>query len=234
MNTIIAYEAPLKSLELSSKFGDYLFAIAVWLKHEEYSDFIMNRNEHVGLYLDNGCYEKGSSINILEYIEIIEALRPDVIVAPDVYLNMQETLRMTKAFFDKKRPHAKYMIVPQGRDTEEWIRCFHTMVRMFRHEFQVIGIPRNMYPKRLSLIRHVYNFAKKDIHLLGCVEPSEIAGILSSNIPILSMDTSWPGRFALGRTGPEDRIDFESDEISFESFDNAVKEFIKRITPTPR
>jgi len=232
MNVKLAFEAPLKSLELSSKFGDYLFAIALWLKHSEYSDFVLGRPESMELYLDNGCYEQGASIDIREYVGYIEGLQPDVAVVPDVYLNYPDTIRMAGVFFKEHLPQTtKYMLVPQGKTMSEWVLCYHKLLRMFRHRFSIVGIPRNMFPHRLQLVRHVYNISKKDIHILGCVEPSEIAGILASNVPVVSIDTSWPARYVLGKLGKEDRIDFETDEIGFQEFDGAVKEFLRRITP---
>jgi hypothetical protein len=92
----------------------------------------------------------------------------------------------------------------------------------------MVGIPRCMYPHRLTLVRHVLRFAQgKKIHLLGCGEPSEVAGILKSNAPITSIDTSWPARQSLGRTSFDDKLNFETDVLDFDKFTKQVKRFLK-------
>jgi hypothetical protein len=229
----MAFETPLANLDFSSMFGDYIFALAHLVETEpDYAHWIMNRAEDMELYLDNGAYELGSSIDVKHYASVIESLQPDVAIAPDTMQDREKTIRLSKSFFELGAPKGpKYMIVPQGKTTDEWVLCLHTLVRMFRHEFHMIGIPRCMYPRRLQLARHAQKFTKKPIHLLGCVDPSEIAGILQSNMNVQSLDTSWPARHALGKLGPQDRIDFHTDDLEFEVFQASVSEFLRRIDP---
>lgn len=230
----LAFETPLKNLDLQVKFGDYLFAEADWLnRYPEYADFIQTYGENMPVYLDNSAWLLGESIDVKEFISIIEGLRPQVVVVPDAKGSRDKTIRLVKQFFEAGPPKdgIKYMVVPQGKNSNDWIACFQTIVRMFRHDFQMVGLPRIMYPTRLQLARHVQAFCKKPTHILGCVDPSEITGILaSSNATVASIDTSWPARLALGKKRDE-RIDFENDFITFDAFQNALSQFLKIITP---
>ena len=228
-----AFETPHKNLEFQALYGDYIYANAPWIESDGYVDFVLSRSERMQIYLDNGAYENHESVSVKEYLSIIEALRPNVVVVPDVIGNRPATIRRVKEFFNAGPPSGpgapKYMIVPQGGSNDEWVTCFHTLLRMYRHDFHLVGLPRKMYPSRLILARHVYNLSKKPLHLLGCVDPSEIAGILASNTPIASVDTSWPARKALGKTGPKDRIDFENDELDQDAFEAALMTFYDKI-----
>ena len=226
-----AFETPLQSLEMQATHGDYLFGIATWARDfPEYAHFLLEHSENSSLYLDNGAFEEGQSMDVMEYLTIIESLMPDWVVAPDVIQNSAKTIQMSKLFFmeaGQLSESVKVMVVPQGKTVEEWIHCFHVMVRMFRHKFDMVGVPRCMYPNRLALVRHIIKFARgKKIHLLGCGEPSEIAGILGSNAPITSIDTSWPARQALGRTDFGDKLNFEIDVLDFDKFTKQVKRFL--------
>jgi hypothetical protein len=229
-----AFEVPFANLDYASMFGDYIFALAHLIDtNPVYANWVTNRAEGMELYLDNGAYELGHSMDIDHYVHIIEALQPTVAVVPDVMSDLPKTLNLTKQFFDKKLPTGtQYMVVPQGKTTDEWIICLHKMTRMFRHKFQIIGIPRVMYPRRLQLARHAHSFTTKPIHILGCVETSEIAGMLSSYVPIRSLDTSWVARHALGKTGHKDKLDFETDNLDFNTFQNSVNTFLNQIAPS--
>lgn len=230
----LAFETPLKNLDLQVKFGDYLFVEAAWLDYPEYLNFVQVYGENVPVYLDNSAWLNGRSVNIQDYLATIEALRPDVAVVPDALGKKGETIKLTKAFFDAGPPEkqgTRYMIVPQGKNKDEWISCLHIMTRMFRHRFQMVGLPRVMYPIRLQLARHVQAFNKLPVHILGCVDPSEIAGILASPLTnVTSIDTSWVARSALNKKKGE-RIDFENDDVEFSAFENALEDFLQRVTP---
>jgi len=232
MITEFAFETPLQSLDMQATHGDYLFGIATWARDfPDYSHFLLSHSENCSLYLDNGAFEEGKSMDVLEYLTIIESLMPDYVVAPDVIKDSAKTIQMSKLFFleaDQLPDTIKVMVVPQGKTVEEWVYCFHVMVRKFRHKFDMVGIPRCMYPHRLTLVRHVLRFARgKKIHLLGCGEPSEVAGILGSNAPITSIDTSWPARQSLGRTSFDDKLNFEDDVLDFNKFTKQVERFLK-------
>lgn len=231
-----AFETPFKNLDYASMCGDYIFALAHLVDtNPEYAHWITNRAEETELYLDNGAYELGQAMDLTRYVHIIESLQPNVVVVPDAMSDMAKTVSLAKQFFDQKIPAGiHYMIVPQGKTTDEWLLCLHKMTRMFRHRFHIIGIPRVMHPRRLQLARHAHSFVKKPIHILGCVTTSEIAGILSSYVPVVSLDTSWPARHALGKTGPKDRIDFENDDLDFDQFQKSVEIFLNEISPPPR
>lgn len=227
-----AFETPIKSLDMQATHGDYLFGIATWAeKHPDYARFLITHSENADLYLDNGAYEEGQSIDIPSYLTIIESLMPNVVVVPDVISNAAKTIQMSKLFFaeaNRLPNYIKFMIVPQGKSVEEWNYCLHVMIRMFRHKFSMIGIPKCIYPHRLQLVRHVLKFARgKEIHLLGCQDISELTSIFNSRVAVASVDTSWPARQALGLLKPNDRIDFVNDKLDFDKFSNQVQRFLK-------
>jgi len=230
MTCKFSFEVPLKSLELQVEFSDYIFAIAPWFENETYRNFVHEHRSQLPLYLDNGAYEQGASIDIEKYIELIRTLHPDVVVAPDVYSDSKGTIELTRQFFKHSLPtDTKVMIVPQGRSIIEWTRCLRTLYSEFENRFHLVGIPRVMYPNRLFLSVYSFKLTSKPIHILGCPDPNELPEIFDSGVPVESLDTSYPTRKALGKVGLDDRIDFFNDRVSFKSMQKAVNEFFQLI-----
>jgi len=207
MKCKFSFEVPLKNIELQREISDYIFAIAPWFENATYRDFVLEHRADMPLYLDNGAYEQGASIDVKKFVELVRFLEPEVVIAPDVYGDGN-----------------------QGRSVSEWTECFQTLTSEFKDYFHIVGLPRIMYPNRLFLAEYSFELSGKPVHVLGCPDPSEVPPILnSSKILVESLDTSYPTRIALNKTGLSDRIDFLNDRVSPKALRDAVKQFFSMI-----
>jgi len=231
MKCKFSFEVPLKNIELQREISDYIFAIAPWFENATYRDFVLEHRADMPLYLDNGAYEQGASIDVKKFVELVRFLEPEVVIAPDVYGDGNGTIDLTRRFFSFELPRlTRVMIVPQGRSVSEWTECFQTLTSEFKDYFHIVGLPRIMYPNRLFLAEYSFELSGKPVHVLGCPDPSEVPPILnSSKILVESLDTSYPTRIALNKTGLSDRIDFLNDRVSPKALRDAVKQFFSMI-----
>lgn len=224
-----SFEVPYANLNLGISHSDFLFVLPqLYLQDYRYRDFV---NSYSGLkYLDNGAYELGEPLDLPLLVDVAVNIHPEVLVVPDVLGSMERTVKVARQFFSRFRrsylPRTKLMVVAQGRDTEERLRCLLKLKRFGR--FEMIGLPRIAYP-RTKLFKIVANKFKKEIHLLGCPDPLEIREITQLKNPYLvSLDTSWVARDALG-IGEARKLDFENDVLDEEAFLRSYEKFFRLI-----
>ena len=223
---LISLEVPSRNLQLGASHSDYLFVLPqIYLESEEYREFV---DRYPGQkFLDNGAYELGKSLDFSKLMDVVYSILPDVFVLPDVLGSFKETVGLTHRFYSEFNraysPKTRLMVVAQGSNIDERLRCLFKLRRLVK--FDMVGLPRIAAP-RLKLFQAVAKFFKKPIHLLGCPDPYEVRDIVALSSPLLySMDTSWVARDALG-IGEKRKLDFEKDQLDVDAFFDSYNRFL--------
>jgi len=127
--------------------------------------------------LDNGAWElgKGDGKRLMQEALLIE---PDVIIVPDAFQDCANTLRMARTWIgvcSKQAP--EIMVVPQGRDLEEWCDCALQLYNIVLDEGverrTVLGLPKVLetYAGRrraaIAWCRYMKLFPYIEPHALG-------------------------------------------------------------------
>ncbi|MEM4720869.1 MAG: hypothetical protein QXT73_02230 [Candidatus Methanomethylicaceae archaeon] len=210
MHPKIAVETPIRNLDLGCRYSDYLFVLAHLWTNDKYRKTILKWGRRKKIYLDNSAFELQRSIDFDPYFDIITELRPHVIVVPDVVGDLRASVDLACRFFEQAPGHLfsrhKFMVVLQGQNNRERLRCLH-IYKSMGLPFHIIGLPRHAYPHRVELLLAIYRSQKNSqIHFLGLPDIKELRGVSAL---IDSLDTSWPSRMALGKSS----IDFFGDNI---------------------
>lgn len=220
----MAFEVPRKNLAFGRQHADYLFVLAHLMHIQEYrSEVYACQDLGMEIFLDNSAFELKESVNLDSYIGLILELNPTVIIVPDALGDLAKTIRLTRQFYEgvpeRFFSRYKFMIVLQGQDNRERMKCLH-IIRSFGYPFHMVGLPRHACPSRVSLLHAVRRFTgKRLIHFLGLPDPGELKGL---NEVIYSLDTSWVSKYSIGK-GPNDYLDFENDEINEQKFLQGLK-----------
>lgn len=220
MPPLIALETPKQNFDLQLEHSDYIFALAHLWSDSKYRNFIFRAQaEGKQIYLDNSAFELGTSMEIDRFISIIREINPQVVVVPDALGDIATTVKLAKVFYQGLPGNFfqkyKFMIVPQGKDNRERMRCFH-ILRSFGFPINVIGLPRHACPNRVELLRLVKKFMPRTkIHFLGLPDPEELKGGVTQEIATL--DTSWVAKYSVGKGGHE-MLDFEKDNCDQDRF----------------
>jgi queuine/archaeosine tRNA-ribosyltransferase len=225
MPPLIALETPKQNFELQLEHSDYIFALAHLWEDSRYRNFVFRAQaEGKAIYLDNSAFELKTSIEMDKYISIIREIKPQVIVVPDALGNIASTIKLTKTFYQGLPGNFfqqyKFMIVPQGKDNRERMKCFHIM-RSFGFPAHVIGLPRHACPHRVELLKLVKKFLPRTkIHFLGLPDPEELRGGIAHEID--TIDTSWVAKYSVGKGGYE-MLNFESDICDPDKFNEGLE-----------
>lgn len=182
----VAYICPKKYFEYSRK-GDYYFLLAHWLR--DISPWDIERDKTI--VLDNGAYELGRSVDMEEYSDTIQRIRPDEVILPDVRFDAAQTVELGKEFL------AKYSIAwqehigcVQGENWDDWFRCYHWMLENpLVHVIGITDVPsgcnsclsvgyhkdRNVFSRYAMLkVLEKEKLLQKPIHILGSIDPIEL------------------------------------------------------------
>lgn len=211
--------SPIYALDWTYQ-SDFLFVLAQYMEYDMYRNFVNNwktycSNNKVNkpIMLDNGAYE-GELVSVDEMLNWTKNIGPDIVIAPDAYRRRHDTIEMTSEFLYSYRGNAEIMVVPQGKDDFEWLKCYYYFLGELK--FDWLGLPRwlqdtpigrpGVYQKiRTSLINH-----ELKVHLLGLPNPVELQSYPGEGDVIKSVDTSWPFTHAkqgrLGTFTSEDRV----------------------------
>ena len=183
---MLAFEAPFIDTRMAIELGDYIFAIAPFLRgpkaDPEYHAVIECAN--IPLYLDNGEYE-GFRMETSEFISLGFDWSASALVAPDVIGDKDETLRLVRNFLDQmdKSGYEKegegywkpdIMGVLQGKDRQDKIDCY------FQYKewgVDIIGLALGAFEKdwrariefslMLQLLIEIHNSPRDRMHILG-------------------------------------------------------------------
>ena len=196
----LAFEAPIWNTGLALEMGDYAFVIASkLLSSPEYARAIKACKKPK--YLDNGAYE-GELLTTDELLSLAETYKPEVVVAPDIIGDAEQTIELTKGFVEKltSKHTFKVMFVPQGDDNVEKIACYHEIADFlaFHEREAIVGLGLGAFKKDW---RERYKFYATysgeievvRIHILGA---ANLVDILLWNDVADTLDTSLPFHLA--------------------------------------
>lgn len=201
----------LKYLDDQGHLGSYhlLLAKETLEAPEVFEDIFKKRPRVRTVFMDNNVAEtKGQPLTIKEVAEATYLTYANVVILPDVYLDCDATIEScsealhawAEALQSRVIHGWTFMIVPQGKTLEEWIRC----AEAFMHEATIgwWGIPRNLTDladvgtrRRAIEIARALN-SRRQIHLLGFSE-NVVDDILCSRLPgVAGIDSAVPLRAA--------------------------------------
>ncbi len=240
MKLVVDY--PIKYAHLP--YGDANFCLAQLYKDNMEYRFNIRKASVSGrpIMLDNGAWEFGKSMNTKDYIDIIDELRPDYAVIPDVYKNKELTKKMTLDFFDKYliTPNVKLMFVPQGEDIEQIIDCYNEVINQETDMWlntSIVGIPKHVgeIMNRVTFTDILYDNVKVKfghVHFLGYWNWEELmyAPIDRKSWTLESIDTKAPVKYALKKKyvtqmdyyNTQEKVDHQSLQLAIEAFQSKL------------
>lgn len=170
--------------ELDEYSGQHLVLSHLIGTHKEYTTFFKESDKYK--ILDNGAYENGHPEPIGVLVRKAEIIDADEIILPDVFREMDDTMKQTEAALDYLRRHdlikdRRWMGVAQGRGYEQYMKNLNWLLTV--DEIDVIGLSfiiidecfrevthlKGIMPNRIFLtsILKEANRAGKEFHLLG-------------------------------------------------------------------
>lgn len=175
---LVSLEIPSAHLSEIDPLIDFHFVIATELtKNVEYfnwySSYLQKKKRKL-VMLDNGVYEEGTPMKINEYISLIKELNPDVVFAPDVLFNTEQTFELVKEFLSKfKSSTIRVGVIPQGDTPLKVIEQYKQFESLWGSKFEVVGL--SFLNDRQTILQHwsIYK-PKKWYHMLGLQSIHEI------------------------------------------------------------
>lgn len=200
----------LQYMDGAGILGSYHLLLAKeTLEAPEVFDSIFRQRPRVRtVFMDNNVAEtKGQPLSIKEVAEAVRITDANVVILPDVYLDCDATIESCKEALhtwseglrNVPGPYT-FMIVPQGKTMEEWIRCAEAFVD--EADIGWWGIPRNLTDlphvgSRVQAIKVAAALNRyRQIHLLGFSEDI-VDDILCARLPeVEGIDSAVPMRAA--------------------------------------
>lgn len=122
--------------------GDILFTLCDWTKHQEYVDFYKDKKHYK--ITDNMAAENGISSPVNFVLEACRKLNTNEVWASDKLYDKDETIRLTTEFLskitDEDRKTIKIVGLPQGKNLNEWLKCYNWMLQ--NSKIDIIGISK--------------------------------------------------------------------------------------------
>lgn len=195
MKTRISHIVSSDLLDLIDGRDFYMCLANIASKDENYCNFYANKvKEGKFVLLDNGSAEKDQMTLDIMW-SVIEKINPTEVILNDSLLNCDETLEMGKQaleFYKKKGFKGQFMFVPQGKNFEEWCRCYN---EFDKSDISTIGVSKfntsgwNNSNARYHCCEYINN--EIPVHLLGCHENIKEVKIISEAFKnIRSNDTA--------------------------------------------
>lgn len=204
---------PNKHLDMMH-LGDSFFGLAHhYIKDPEYRKYFLNLREtkpNAFITMDCGAAED-SLVTEEVLLDIVQELKPNEVVSPDVLFDKEQTLTNFYSFLLKMEQrklleHTSVFACPQGQTKEEWLECYYTMVTC--PNVTCVGLSKIAVPKcwnnvtgdkligksRNECVAELkkMNFLLKPLHLLGMGEHNEFEFYLKNNISsIRSSDSCY-------------------------------------------
>jgi len=187
--------------------------------------------------LDNGAYETGHPISSEELLDIAETIDADEVVAPDVYMDAKETIRLTTEFVENfSVEHIRVCVVPQGRNVKEFIESYSILKEL---PIQTIALPVwldriSSRPKVVEKLRQKGIWERNvSHHLLGLDRVTEL--LKYPRKLIRSLDTSLPFSLAYYKVFESQRHPRVPFNARFDSMqENLLKLHIRRLMDVAR
>lgn len=128
---LINSELPLCMLDKNYDLNQYDFVLYhLYVNSQTYRDYYLKmRTDHPERFmiLDNSAYEffiKGETLNMNDFVRVINELNPDMYILPDTLMNMEKTLKDTKEFLKMYDiTHSEPLAVLQGNTSNELEAC---------------------------------------------------------------------------------------------------------------
>lgn len=187
------------------------------LRNVAYCDWYRWRhNRGDFIIVDNGAAEPGEErIPFEAVLNAAEYVHADEVILPDVLYDWAQTVALTthSAVLDQV-PAKNRMIVPQGTDFDEWVKCFKAIIN--KTEVRSVGIAKHMEKTaalkggRAGIIKWlVYEGYTEwfDFHLLGVWDQPvlEVQRASRAYSAIRGIDTAAP--IAYAQRGFDIRVD---------------------------
>ncbi len=133
--------APVNDLDLCQGY-EYHMVLAWACNNTGYKNFYREcAKQGDFVILDNGANE-GKLIRGREYIDIAKYIKPAEIIAPDVFLDCDATIKETNSFLENDLPlidhEVDVMAVPQGKTKEDYNACWDYFAT--KEEIDTIGL----------------------------------------------------------------------------------------------
>lgn len=193
------------TIQFSMLFDYHLILSHLFKASQVYSNYYHAAAVGGDLVLvDNGVIENGVADSIEDLVKIWVDMPKSVIVLPDTISNAAKTVLQVEEFVntyqDKIRENpSNFMIVPQGKDWQEWLECFELLIST--HNPYYVGIPRvieDSKPRR-ELLEHPtmkkYSHRRK-FHMLGIQHSLEEAYSAYRIQGVSGCDSSFPLKMA--------------------------------------
>lgn len=208
----------------------YHMALTHLLSIPEYFEFYRKQVESGSfVILDNSTVELGRPERLDTYLDKAVALGTTEVLLPDWLFERVRTIDAMIAGLTVAKEvnySGQFMVVPQGRDPEEWLHCLKLMLEFPIHS---IGISKRYHEmfgvSRLMAVlaaRRVIEYAGRTdvkIHLLGCEQFPELDVAPCLELPyVRGVDSSLPAKFAFHqerlepgklRPSPQHMLDLE-------------------------
>ena len=138
-------ELPNCLLESNNELNEYDFVLFhLYQSDPIYKKYYVNNYQKRLTILDNSAYEffiKGEILNLREYLEVIDELKPTYYILPDKLMNKDYTIEKTIEFLEEYSPqntYSKPMAVIQGNTPKEMIECLEEYIKL---GIEAIAIP---------------------------------------------------------------------------------------------
>ena len=191
----VATIVPTCALQFVADDYYHLCLVQELRKKGEYYGFykrMVHRNKFV--IVDNGAAE-GECASIEEVYDLTMDLGASELQLPDVFFDKEETQKKVDEslkFLSDKGYEGSIMVVPQGKNLQEWLECADYLIN--RPDYiDTVGIPKNLVHTegrdgRIKASRELTNILGKRskpfvrTHLLGVwTDPREVYEVLGSN-----------------------------------------------------
>jgi len=211
----ISHEVPLDLLDTSLTFNDYDYLLPhYYIKYPKYKEFYLkSREKGRFIIMDNGLFE-GGVLPEEDLINIINEIKPDIFIIPDVWNNTVLTVDNAERWNNNVKPNlpseTNLMVVLQGKSYDQLQECLHVCMNGGIKHFglnhsslaysEVFYHPNSLISKTMGRIITLNKLLDEDIfdkfkkcyiHLLGLNLPQELLYINNKEY-IASVDTSNP------------------------------------------
>lgn len=135
---------PVSELLHSRPLGDFHLVLAHLMNIPGYAAYYKARGAAGDyLVLDNGAHENGAGLEVSQLMKTAHLLDASEVVMPDALFSAEDTVRRTRtAFMQLKEapllaraingPVTALMVVPQGRNFDEWKFCLDELLSLFK------------------------------------------------------------------------------------------------------
>lgn len=131
------YLNPLKNTFTSNFY--MVLAHQVVEDSKYYNFFRKRREEGAFIILDNSAFEFGNAIDDKFLLKAISLISPSEFILPDVLFEKDKTIKRVKTFLKRiSDEKINLMAVPQGKDMNEWIECYLSLITI--PQIKSIGI----------------------------------------------------------------------------------------------